>query len=293
MIELKLKKRLSGSKDGFQIDLEHTIESGSLLAVYGDSGAGKTSLLRLISGLLVPDSGKVIVGDSTWFDSESKTNLPTQKREIGYVFQDYALFPNMNIRQNISYGIPKNKNPEWVDELISIVNLEDIQDRFPDTLSGGQKQRVALARALARKPSILLLDEPLSALDNKIRSELQDYILLMHKKLGLTTIMVSHDIGEISKMADSVIFMKDGKIERTGDALSLFTNRQISGKFQFSGEILDIQASDVIFIITVLIGKNLVKVVVEEKAAEGLRIGDTVMVVSKAFNPLIYKIKNQ
>jgi molybdate transport system ATP-binding protein len=290
MIELKLEKRLSEGNEGFEINIDHRIESGSLVAIYGVSGAGKTSLLRLISGLLSPDAGKVVVDENTWYNAEENINLPTQKREIGFVFQDYALFPNMSIRENIAYGIPKNEKKEWIDELIQIIKLEDIQDRFPNTLSGGQKQRVALARALARKPSILLLDEPLSALDNKIRSELQDYILLMHKKLALTTFMVSHDIGEISKMADSVMLMKNGKIERTGDALSLFTNRQISGKFQFSGEIIAIQPSDVIYIVTVLIGKNIVKVVVDERTAIELNVGDKVMVVSKAFNPLIYKI---
>ena len=158
-------------------------------------------------------------------------------------------------------------------------------------MSGGQKQRVALARALANKPKILLLDEALSALDYSMRNELQDYILSMHKKLHLTTIMVSHDIGEISKMSDLLFIMENGKITRSGDVFSLFSNKQISGKFQFNGEILHIEASDVIFIVSVLIGKNLVKVVADEKTAKTLAIGDKVIVVSKAFNPLIYKIE--
>lgn len=289
MIEIKLQKQFEGINEAFHLDFNFTVESGSLTAIYGESGSGKTSLLRMISGLLQPDKGYINIDNEVWFGSNQKINLAIQKREIGFVFQDFALFPNMTIKQNISYGISKNQNVEWLNELLQIVNLEAHQDRYPETLSGGQKQRVALARALARKPSILLLDEPLSALDTKMRNELQDYILQMHKKLNLTTLMVSHDIGEISKMADSVLFVENGKISRTGDVLSLFTDRHISGKFQFTGEILSIHASDIIYIITVLIGKNLVKVVVEEKEANELKVGEKVMVVSKAFNPIIYK----
>ncbi len=290
MIDIKLQKQFKGINNPFFLDFNFTIERGSLTAIYGESGSGKTSLLRMISGLLLPDAGNINIDEEVWFSSNQKINLAIQKREIGFVFQDFALFPNMTIKQNISYGISKNEKSEWLNELLEIVNLKTLKDRYPETLSGGQKQRVALARALARKPSILLLDEPLSALDTKMRDELQDYILLMHEKLNLTTLMVSHDIGEISKMSDSVLFVENGKITRTGDVLSLFTDRHISGKFQFTGEILSIQASDIIYIVTVLIGKNLVKVVVGEKEASELNIGEKVMVVSKAFNPLIYKI---
>jgi molybdate transport system ATP-binding protein len=290
MIEIKLQKEFKGLNDTFNLDFDLRIESGSMTALYGESGSGKTSLLRMISGLLPPDAGNISIDNEVWYSSSQNINLAIQKREIGFVFQDFALFPNMTIKQNISYGISKNEKSEWLNELLETVNLQELKDRYPETLSGGQKQRVALARALARKPSILLLDEPLSALDTKLRNELQDYILLMHEKLNLTTLMVSHDIGEISKMADSVLFVENGKIARTGNALSLFTDRHISGKFQFTGEILSKQASDIIYIITVLIGKNLVKVVVGEKEANELNVGEKVMVVSKAFNPLIYKI---
>jgi len=290
MIELNLNKELQGYRDNFQLAIEVSIERGKLISVYGESGAGKTSLLRLISGLLHPDEGIIKINDTYWFDSKRKINLKTQKRNIGYVFQDYALFPHMSIKENIAFALPKEEKKSWLKELIQMIDLENLQDRLPDTLSGGQKQRVALARALARKPEILLLDEPLSALDHSMRSELQDHILQLHNKMELTTIMVSHDIGEITKMSDSVIQMEKGKIIKIGDALSIFSKREISGKFQFTGEILEIQPSDVIFIVTVLIGKNIVKVVMEEKAAEDLSIGDKVMVVSKAFNPIIYKI---
>ena len=141
MIDIKIKKQFKGLNDFFLLDFEFGIESGSLIAIYGESGSGKTSLLRMISGLLIPDNGSLIVEEEVWYDSRQKINLAIQKREIGFVFQDFALFPNMTIKQNISYGIPKNENSEWLNELLHIVNLEDLKDRYPDTLSGGQKQR--------------------------------------------------------------------------------------------------------------------------------------------------------
>ncbi len=290
MIELKIKKELLGYQNSFLLTVDVKIERGKLVSIYGESGAGKTSLLRLISGLLQPDEGLIKINNELWYDSNMGVNRKAQNRNIGFVFQDYALFPHMSIKENIAFALPKNEGRSWLNELIKMIDLGNLQDRLPETLSGGQKQRVALARALARKPELLLLDEPLSALDHSMRSELQDHIMQLHNKMGLTTLMVSHDIGEISKMSDSVIHMEKGAIIKIGSPLSIFSNREISGKFQFTGEILDIQASDVIFIVTVLIGKNIVKVVMEEKAAENLSTGDKVMVVSKAFNPIIYKI---
>jgi molybdate transport system ATP-binding protein len=291
MIEIAIKKLLLANEDEFQLDCNLSIESGEFIAVYGDSGAGKSSLLRMISGLLVPDSGKITVDQKTYYDAKNNIHLRPQDREIGFVFQDAALFPNMSVRGNIEYAIPKEVNKNWAMELIKMIDLKSLQDRSVETLSGGQKQRVSLARALAKKPRILLLDEALSALDHSTRNELQDYISSLHRSLGLTSIMVSHDIAEISKMADRLIMMESGKITTEGDVFSIFTNKQISGKFQFNGEILAIVPSDVIFIVSVLIGKNLVKVVVDEKTVIGLAVGDRVVVVSKAFNPILLKIR--
>lgn len=291
MIEIAIKKLLLANEDEFQLDCNLSIESGEFIAVYGDSGAGKSSLLRMISGLLVPDSGKITVDQKTYYDTKNNIHLRPQDREIGFVFQDAALFPNMSVRGNIEYAIPKGVNKNWAMELIKMIDLKSLQDRSVETLSGGQKQRVSLARALAKKPRILLLDEALSALDHSTRNELQDYISSLHRSLELTSIMVSHDIAEISKMADRLIMMESGKITKEGDVFSIFTNKQISGKFQFNGEILAIVPSDVIFIVSVLIGKNLVKVVVDEKTVIGLAVGDRVVVVSKAFNPILLKIR--
>lgn len=290
MIEWKIQKHFKEKDEGFLLDCEFQLEKASFASIYGESGAGKTSLLRIISGLLRPDNGFINVNKKTLFNSDNAIDLAPQDRNIAFVFQEDSLFPNMSVRENIAYAISKKEHNSWLKELLKMVDLEKYQDRKPESLSGGQKQRVSLARALARRPEILLLDEPLSALDHNSREELQDQILKMHRYLELSTIMVSHDIGEISKMSDQVILMERGKISKSGSALSIFSNRQISGKFQFTGEILQIEKADLISIATVLIGKNIIKVVIEEKEASELNIGDKVMVVSKAFNPLIYKI---
>jgi molybdate transport system ATP-binding protein len=290
MIEWKIQKHFKGKDEGFMLDCEFKVEKASFVSIYGESGAGKTSLLRIISGLLGPDNGYIRVNNKILFDSEKAIFMAPQDRNIAFVFQEDSLFPNMSVRENIAYAISKKEHSSWLKELLKMVDLEKYQDRKPESLSGGQKQRVSLARALARRPEILLLDEPLSALDHNSREELQDQILKMHQHLELSTLMVSHDIGEISKMSDKVILMEKGKIMKSGSALSIFSNRRISGKFQFSGEILHIEGADLIYIATVLIGKNIIKVVIEEKEAKELKIGDKVMVVSKAFNPLIYKI---
>jgi molybdate transport system ATP-binding protein len=182
------------------LDLDLTIEKGQFVTLFGESGAGKTSTLRMLSGLLKPDSGTITVGNSTWFDSSRGIDLKPQQRKVGYVFQDYALFPNMTVLQNLEYALQKNQDNGKIRELLEFAELDELQHRSPETLSGGQKQRVALARALVQRPEILILDEPLSALDLKMRIKLQEYLLKVHKTYNLTTILVSHDIGEIVKL---------------------------------------------------------------------------------------------
>ena len=180
MIHIDLQKTLKSAHGEMNLDIKITIEKGEFVTLYGDSGAGKTSTFRMIAGLLKADSGKIRVNENTWFDASSRINLPPQKRKVGFVFQDYALFPNMTVRQNLEYALDKNQDRNIITQLIETVELGQLQNRKPETLSGGQKQRVALARALVQKPEILLLDEPMSALDSKMRLKLQDYILKVH-----------------------------------------------------------------------------------------------------------------
>lgn len=290
MINVKLHKKLWSSEGEMKLNVEFTMEKGAFLTLYGPSGAGKTSILRMLAGLMPPDKGMIEVSGQTWFDSDTRVDLQPQKRKLGFLFQDYALFPNMTIRQNLIFALSKGQNEAIVEELLDIMELKTMQDRKPELLSGGQKQRVALARALVTQPEILLLDEPLSALDSEMRSKLQAYILEVHRKFNLTTILVSHDVGEILKLSDNMLVLDRGKISRQGRPQEVFSNKEVSGKFQFTGEILDIVKQDFIFVISVLIGKNLVKVVADESDARNLKVGDKVLVASKAFNPMIQKL---
>jgi len=287
MIKLKFKKSLVATGGTMTLNIDCIINKGDFITIYGPSGAGKTTLLRIIAGLIKPDSGLITVGNQPWFDSENKINLKPQKRSVGLVFQDYALFPNMTVEENINYALGKDINLQTIDDIIQLMDLSDLRQRKSDSLSGGQKQRVALARSLVRTPGILLLDEPMSAIDNKMRRQIQNYLLEAHKKFNLTTVLVSHDVGEIFKLANSVIMIENGEILRQGPPAEIFINRDLSGKFQFAGEVLAKSKEEVIYIITVLIDQQVVKVVAEESTAAKINVGDKVLVTSKAFNPII------
>src|SRR5687767_1031924 len=216
MITVAIKKKLFSALGGMQLDVDFTIQEGELITLYGPSGAGKTTVLRTLCGLSVPDEGLISVGGQTWLDSEKKINLKPQQRDIGIVFQDYALFPNLTVRDNLRYALKKNQPETIVNELLELMELTNLSDKKPELLSGGQRQRVALARAIVRRPKILLLDEPMSALDTTLRLKIQDYILRIHRDFQLTTILVSHDMLEVSRLASRVYEMEHGKIINEG-----------------------------------------------------------------------------
>ncbi|WP_109436967.1 ATP-binding cassette domain-containing protein [Aquimarina sp. AU119] len=290
MIHIAVQKKLTAVEGEMLLDVDFTLEEGKLTTLYGESGAGKTSIFRIISGLLKADKGLITVKQKIWLDTEQKIYLKPQQRKVGLVFQEYALFPNMTVKENLFFALEKGQDKKIVDELIAIIELGNLQNRKPQHLSGGQKQRVALARAMVRKPDILLLDEPLSALDPKMRAKLQDYILEVHRQFKLTTLLISHDIGEVVKMSDCVMIIENGMITKQGNPIDIFTNQRVSGKFQFSGKIVQIQKEDVIYIVTIIIDANFVKVIAQEDEIKDLSIGDKVIVASKAFNPILYKI---
>ncbi|MFK8101310.1 MAG: sulfate/molybdate ABC transporter ATP-binding protein [Saprospiraceae bacterium] len=290
MITLNLSKKLAAATGEMQLRLELSIEAGQLVTLHGKSGAGKTSTFRMLAGLLQPDDGYIEVAGQTWFDAKRKVNLSPQERKIGYVFQDYALFPNMTIRENLQFAVPKNQNAKIIAELIEFMELGQLQDRKPLTLSGGQKQRVALARALVQQPKILLLDEPLSALDSSIRLKLQDYLLQLHQHYELTTMLISHDLGEIFKLSDRVYQLKNGQIIAQGTPDEIFIQQKVSGKFKFTGEVLKIEKEEIVYVVTALVHTNVVKVIAQANEVEDLKVGDKVMLVSKAFNPMLYKL---
>ena len=221
MLEINIEKSMLTSEGKANLKINTEISSNELLCLFGHSGAGKTTFLRILAGLLKPEKGRIVLGDEVWFDSEKKINLTPQQRNVGFMFQDYALFPNMSVRKNIEFA-QKGKNKEDVDNLLSHFGLEALQKQYPAKLSGGQKQRVALARALAAKPNLLLLDEPLSALDYEMRLNLQDEILKAHALLNSVTLLVSHDKDEVRKLATSVILLRNGAVTAQGKPAEVF-----------------------------------------------------------------------
>jgi len=232
MLEINVQKKLWSAEGEILLDAKLNLAEGEFVALTGPSGSGKTTLLRLIAGLTEAKSGNIRYNGQIFLASDSKINLPPQKRPVGIVFQDYALFPNMTVRQNLSYALNRGQSSDIVEELIQITELEALVHRYPNTLSGGQQQRVALARALVNQPKILLLDEALSALDIKTRARLQDYILQLHQKYGLTILFVSHDIGEVVKMANRILILENGGIREISlsEILQEQTTNTLSGK---------------------------------------------------------------
>ena len=291
MISYRITKQLIATEGTINLRVDQQIGEHDFITLYGKSGAGKTTTLRILAGITDPDEGYIQVGGETWFDSRKGINLSPQKRSIGFVFQDYALFPNMSVRKNLEYALVSQKDRSIVDELLEVVDLKNLADRKPDSLSGGQRQRVALARALVRRPQILLLDEPLSALDMEMRLKLQDAILNIHRRFNITTILVSHNFSEIFKLSNRVLIIDRGEIIKSGPPADVFIGKKLSGKFKFEGEILQKQKSDAVYILTVSIGNNLVKVIATEEEAAQLQAGDRVIVASKAFNPILIPVR--
>jgi len=205
-LHMELKRALHGSNDSMALEVALEIPRGQFVALTGPSGSGKTTLLRILAGL-EKAKGVIRFSENTWQDHEKIVS--SQQRRIGFVFQDYALFENMTVEANLLYV---SYDRDLAERLLTMTRLGAFRDRYPAQLSGGQKQRVALARAMMRRPGLLLLDEPLSALDPKMRSFLQEKILEIHREFGTTTIMVSHDTWEVAQMADRVIEMEHGKI---------------------------------------------------------------------------------
>ena len=290
MIEIDIIKPLYTADGIINLKVNKKINKGDFLTLFGKSGSGKTTLLRILAGLETPKSGKIVVDKEIWFDSSKKINLAPQKRDVGFVFQDYALFPNMSVKKNLEFAL-KNKNEiKKVDEILEIMEIKNLSNMKPELLSGGQKQKVALARTLMTNPKILLLDEPLSALDTTMRLKLQDELSLIHQKFNITSILVSHDISEVFKLSNRVFKINLGEIEEDGTPNELFSNQKISSKFKIVGEILSIKKSDILYIIEILSNNEVVKATAVEDEIKDLKIGDKILLSSKAFNPIVNKI---
>lgn len=289
MISVNIHKTLHGSQGQFELAVNFQVAEGDFVALFGPSGVGKTTLLRCVAGLAQPDHGAISVKGERWLDSARNFSLPPQQRQVGYMFQDYALFPNMTVRGNLEFALRKGADKKRVGALLDLMDLGELQHQKPEVLSGGQKQRVALALALASEPKLLLLDEPFSALDVEMRGRLHNEVLCLQKQYGLTAIIVSHDVAEVYKLTSRVLVLESGKVVADGSPEEIFSAGQTSGKFRFTGEVLAIQKMDVMYALTVLIGSQIVRVVAMPDEAKVLTIGDRVMLVSKAFNPMLIK----
>lgn len=284
MLDIQITKMLQGSSGEMQLDVNLHIKEHDFVAISGKSGSGKTTLLRILAGLEDAD-GEIRVSNETWLDKS--VNLAIQKRGIGFVFQDYALFENMSVLDNLLYA---KKDRALALHLLALTELTELQNRLPHSLSGGQKQRVSICRALMRRPKLLLMDEPLSALDPNMREKLQHDILTLHKEFGTTTVMVSHDPSEIYKLANSVVVLDHGKVLQVGSPKEVLLKTQGSQKFALQGKILEILQTDVIYVAVVSIGQQIVEIVLDEEEASTFEVGESIQVSTKAFGASISRL---
>jgi molybdate transport system ATP-binding protein len=273
MIRINIRKKLNlpGGVGELKIDTE--LNEHSFTALYGPSGAGKTTLLRIIAGLLQPEQGIIEVNGQTWLNTAKKINVPAQKRNIGFVFQDYALFPNMTVQENLLYALPPKGDQSKIQSLLATMGLENLAHQKPEFLSGGQKQRVALARALVREPKILLLDEPLSALDDITRVQLQYELQTIHQQHQLTTLLVSHQVSEIFRLAERVIKIEAGQVIKAGTPNEVFGIQMKNESITLTGEVVALIPGK----IEVLTAYGLI-IIQPSAQTIGLSIGDKVTI---------------
>jgi len=234
MVEIRGVTKRFGSCTAVD-DVSLAIRPGEFITLLGPSGCGKTTLLRLLAGFEAPDAGEIFL------DHNDVTHLPPYRRNVNQVFQSYALFPHLNVRDNIGFGLrmqrrPRPETEERIREAIQIVSLVGLEDRFPDQLSGGQRQRVALARAIICRPKVLLLDEPLSALDAKLRRAMQLELKRLQRLLGLTFVFVTHDQEEALTMSDRIALMNRGRIEQLGETYELYHKPRTAFAADFLGQ---------------------------------------------------------
>jgi molybdate transport system ATP-binding protein len=290
-----LNVRLQKTWKEFGLDVSFEIPRGKVTALFGPSGAGKSSILRIISGLETADGGMVSHGHEVWFDDTQKIHLPPQQRSVGLVFQDFALFPHLTVERNVAYGIKEKRRLNELKDLISLVGLSGYERYYPAQLSGGQKQRVALIRALARKPDLLLLDEPLSALDWETRRQLQEDLKKIIKQLRVTTLYVTHDVTEVYKLADYVVVLESGRIVKKGTPEEVFLGKKLSTRIQIVGKVVNIESDSIIAAVTVMHDDQYFKTLIDTEEADrlNLKVGDDVVIGAKSSDVILFKVLTQ
>lgn len=230
MLEIRVQKRLRD----FDLDVSLKVPEGEILMLVGENGCGKSTLLNMVAGLINPDAGEISLSGEPLFDSSLRINLPPERRKIGYVFQNYALFPHLTVYENVAFGLrarhlPRQKVEERVNEQLKAAGLWELRDARAVRISGGQKQRTALARALAIEPSLLLLDEPLAALDIRRQAEMRKELGDLIRNFGVPSIVVTHDLRDVVSIGDIVSLMETGKMIHTGPAEEVFNAKPLAG----------------------------------------------------------------
>lgn len=268
------------------IDFTIALKEGELVSLLGPSGCGKTTALRIAAGFETADTGSILLG------STNIISLPAHERRMGMVFQSYSLFPHLNIRDNVSFGlrvrgVRNEARKERANEMLDLVRLSDLGHRMPHQISGGQQQRVALARALATEPHVLLLDEPLSALDAKIRVEVRDEIRRLNRDLGVTTMFVTHDQDEAMSISDRICVMNSGVIEQVGSPRDVYNNPATSFVAHFVGSINSLPKGDTH---TLIRPENLVLTTHDQNAQWRGAITDITFV--GAFTKILVRLEN-
>ncbi|WP_104697069.1 MULTISPECIES: ATP-binding cassette domain-containing protein [unclassified Helicobacter] len=283
MIEICIQKKLSGAQGNFTLDIHTLFHAQKTYGIFGKSGSGKTTFLKILAGITHPDSGIIKYNHQEFFNKEKKFSLPTWKRKVGFVFQNYTLFPHLSVYKNIIFGLDKTMQNQ-VEELIASLNLEKLCNQKPKNLSGGQSQKVALARAILSNPDILLLDEPFSGLDKDTKSLLQSDLKNILKKYKFTTFLISHDITEMFLLADEVFTLKDGKFIKSGSPSEVFLQKDEN---KILGKVLSLEEKDSTIQATLLV-QNILLSCSLPKTNEKVRVGD-IIAMDNNFSLLNFK----
>ncbi|MFK7796928.1 MAG: ATP-binding cassette domain-containing protein [Aureispira sp.] len=266
MLDFYFYKQLHTAQGWQDWEVSGQLPKGAILGVYGASGAGKTTFLRLLAGLDKAQDGYLKVGTPYWYDARQKLHWSPQKRKVGFVFQDYALFPNMTVQAHLEFA---TANQSLIQQLLEATGLSNLKKQYPAQLSGGQQQRLALARALALEPALLLLDEPLSALDGAMRQQLQGLLAELHQTWQCTTVLVSHNVDELLKLADYLLVIEQGKSQWYEQPRAYFEEQGLV--VQFKAQVVAVHTTTVV----VQIGQKQLTLPITSPQAQQLEVGQT------------------